>query len=85
MKQVCMKRRGVPRDEYLAYFRDLGGKETEPGYFTGPGWTAEVGEVQEAKLFNQTLHEVDVTISAAEDKIDEMVHAFRIKFLRAGA
>jgi hypothetical protein len=85
LKEIRMIRRLVPRAEYLAYFRELGGNEEEPGHFLGPDWEAHVGESREAIILTCTIEEVEVIIRAPDDKIDAMVHAFRIKFMRAGA
>ena len=84
-KEIRMIRRLVPRAEYLAYFRELGGDEEEPGRFVGPDWEAQVSESREATILTCIIEEVEVIIRAPDDKIDAMVHAFRIKFMRAGA
>lgn len=82
--EIRVVRRGVPREEYLTYFKSLGGVETEPGHFAFPDWDVTVSEERHAALFTHTISEVDVVFYGAVEKLPEIVAAFRLRFLRAG-
>lgn len=82
--EIRIVRRGVPREEYLMYFKSLGGVETEQGHFIFPDWDVTVSEERHAALFTHTICEVDVVFCGAEDKLPAIVAAFRMRFLRAG-
>jgi hypothetical protein len=82
-KEVRLIRRGVPRWEYIAYFKSLG-IEQAPGWFTGADWEVIVGEEKEVIIMHSCLPETEVIFRAEEEIVKAMVDVFRIKFMRAG-
>jgi hypothetical protein len=75
-------RRGIPRDEFLAYFVTLG-EETAPGHFTGPDWEVVVEKTRPFKLFGQAMVQMDLVFRGEEETVESMLSAFRLKFARA--
>jgi hypothetical protein len=82
-KEVRIIRRGVPREEYIQYFRTQG-EETDPGRFTGSDWEVVVGEYRKCQFFNITIEEEEIIFRGPEETVEKMLNAFRVKFLRAG-
>lgn len=84
IKEIRVVRRGVSRQEYAEYFAGLG-MQVEPGRFQGPGWEVVVGEERQAKLHVCVFQEVEIIFRAEDGFVQELVAAFRLKFMRAGA
>jgi hypothetical protein len=84
-EEVTLIRRGVARWEYIAYFQALG-TEVEPGRFTGPDWEVQVGEERQVTVLRSwSMLEVPITFRGESDRVKQLVDAFRMQFLRAGA
>lgn len=83
MKEMRIIRRGIPREEYLEYFRNLASKEVEEGLFVGSDWEVLVDKPRDIKMFGQAMKEVDIVFRAEETLVDQMVAAFRLQFMRA--
>ncbi|MDW7650641.1 MAG: hypothetical protein SCK29_12570 [Bacillota bacterium] len=82
-KETRILRRGIPREEYLEYFKSAGGDETEPGHFVGPGWEVIVGEEKGVKILGQIMRESEILFRGEEEVIGKLLSQFRIKFMRA--
>ena len=83
-KEVLLEMRTIKRDEFLNWFRQIGGIEGGDGFFEGPSWKAYIGETSKVKLGAMDFPVVYVRILVEEEEFEDFMKAFRLRFLRAG-
>ena len=83
-KEVLLEMRTIKREEFIEWFRQIGGIETKPGTFEGPFWKACVSEPWEVKLGAMNFSSLYVNINVKDDKLEDFMKKFRLRFLRAG-
>lgn len=76
--------RGIKRSELVNYFIGIDGKDEGCGYISGKDWNAQIGEETSVTLGSLKIPVVMVTFKSKKELFEEMVFAFRIKFLRMG-
>lgn len=83
-KEVFLEMRTIKRDEFLDWFRQIGGSELDDGLFEGPFWKAYISKVSKVKLGAMCFPVVYVRILVEDEKFEDFIKAFRLRFLRAG-
>jgi hypothetical protein len=84
-EEIRLIRRGVPRREYIEYFQSLG-KEAAPGHFSGPNWEVILSDERSITVMAACcVLETELVFRGEAERVRQMVDAFRLKFMRAGA
>jgi hypothetical protein len=81
-KEIKILRRGIPREEYVEFFRSIG-EEVEPGRFAGHGWDVVVGEERGVNMMGQIMREAELIFHGEEEILADLLTRFRTKFMRA--
>lgn len=76
--------RGISQRIAKHYLQGLGGETTEFGDIVGPDWSAKLRESTVHIGPTLTLTEVTVRFEGNPETLDEIVHRFDRKALRAG-
>jgi hypothetical protein len=83
-KETTLEMRGMRRKELMRYFAELGGEEREHGQWTGTGWEVEIGEETFVTIGSLRIPSTMVSFRCGGEVLEQMVGAFRLKFLSAG-
>ncbi|WP_318534941.1 hypothetical protein [Acetomicrobium flavidum] len=83
-KEVFLEMRTIKRDEFLDWFRQIGGIESDDGFFEGPFWKAYISEASKVKLGAMDFPVVYMRILVEDEQFENFMKAFRLRFLRAG-
>lgn len=76
--------RGMKRVEIVNYFISIEGKAMGGENFIGAGWEVEISQEETIALGSLKIPATIVILRCREDLIEEMIVAFRLKFLSAG-
>lgn len=82
--EKTMEMRAVKRDEIMAYFLNLNGKDEGQGRIHGEDWEVEVGEEKPVKLGSFTIPAIIIVFRCKKELFDPMYSSFQLKFFRAG-
>lgn len=83
-KEILLEMRTIKKEEFIEWFRQMGGKEEEPGIYAGPFWNAHIDEPKNIKLGAMNFISIRIKIVVEDDKYDDFMSKFRMRFLRAG-
>ncbi|GAW92487.1 hypothetical protein [Calderihabitans maritimus] len=75
---------GIPRKYLIEYFTSISDSYNEQGKFWGSDWEVEVGEEQYRKFGTIKIPATQLIFRADKNRCNEIVEAFRLKFLSAG-
>lgn len=81
-KQLEM--RGMKRIEIVNYFISIGGKVIGGENFIGQGWEVEITQEKTIILGSLKIPATNVILRCRTDLIEQMLVAFRLRFLSAG-
>lgn len=76
--------RGMKRAELVDYFLSIGGKTSDYEKILGQGWQVEVGNETLITMCSLKFPATLVILRCREDILEEMMDAFRLRFLSAG-
>ncbi len=82
--EKTMEMRGMKRKEIVDYFISIGGNDTMQGSLIGRGWEVEIGQEKAAKLGSFEIPSTNVKFQCEEELFENMIYAFRLRFLKAG-
>jgi hypothetical protein len=83
MKSTTLDMGGIARADFIRYFLQIG-ETADQETFTGEYWKAQVGPEIFGMLGIMRIPRVTITISVDEDRFDDFLAEFRLRFLRAG-
>lgn len=84
IKEHSLEMRGMPRRELEEYFRSIGGKWDGKRTYYGPNWEVELSESWSCTLGTIQIPATQVIFRVKEEDMEEIVWAFRFRFLSAG-
>ena len=76
--------RGVSREEIESFFLESGWKNISPGKWSSRRGEVDIGDLEEVCLGSMRLPSVTLVFSLGKNVSDEVLTAFRARFLRAG-
>lgn len=76
--------RGMKRIEIVDYFISIGGEAVDGEKFTSQGWQAEISKEKLVILGSLKIPATIVILRCRKDISEQMLAAFRLKFLTAG-
>lgn len=76
--------RGMRRSEIIDYFIGIDGKDLGLGKFKGQDWVVEVSEESLITIGSLEIPSTTVLFRGDEERLEQMVFEFRLKFLSAG-
>lgn len=79
-----LEMRGMKRIEIVNYFVSIGGETISHENFIGIGWEVDISQEKTIQLGSLRIPATIVILRCREDLVDEMIFAFRLKFLSAG-
>jgi len=82
--EKILEMRGMKRVELVNYFISIGGKAISDENFFGQGWEVEISKEKIVTLGSLKIPATIVVFRCKEDLFDEIIVAFRLKFLSAG-
>ena len=77
--------RGIPFFLLREYLEELGGTATGEDHVEGPGWQADLEEMQSFRLGSLSVGQTRVILKIEDHLADEFMERFSLKTLRAGA
>lgn len=83
-KTITLEMGGIFRKYLVEYFLAIGGKTEDQEMYAGDYWNVQIGPEVWRSLGSIHLNHVSVTINVEEDKFDEFLAKFRLRFLQAG-
>lgn len=75
---------GTLRKDILDYFVSISNDFDSKGTFIGPDWEVKVGKQEYRRLGSINLPSTKILFRADKHRCNEIVTAFRLKFLSAG-
>ncbi|MGC9490550.1 MAG: hypothetical protein ACP5CD_04920 [Thermovirgaceae bacterium] len=84
-KSVTIEKRGVTKKEILDWFLVRNSGEKTAGGVKGPGWQVEFVEENQKMLGPMHFPVVILKIEAEQEVFSDLLHRFRVHFLRGGA
>lgn len=84
MKTESIEIRGVSREDVESYFLGSGWENISPGTWVFGDGRVEIGDFEEVSLGSISLPSVTLVFRLRESVFDEVLSAFRARFLRAG-
>lgn len=84
LKDETIEMRGVSREDLISFFRETGWREVSPGLWRGKHGSMEMGEQSKVSLGSIRLPSVTLVFRLRKSAFDEVLSAFRARFLRAG-
>lgn len=84
MKTESIEIRGVFREDVVSYFLESGWENISPGIWSFSGGCVEIGDLEEVSLGSIRLPSVTLVFRLRKRAFDEVLSAFRARFLRAG-
>ncbi|MGK0465764.1 MAG: hypothetical protein ACJAX4_001045 [Clostridium sp.] len=82
--EKILEMRGMKRIEIVNYFISIGGKVIDDEKFSGKGWQAEIAKEKLVILGSLKIPATIVTLRCREEISEQMLYAFRLRFLSAG-
>lgn len=79
-----LEMRGMKRTDIVNYFISLGGKIISDENFIGQDWEVEISKEKTITLGSLKIPATIVILRCRKDLIDNMMVAFRLRFLSAG-
>jgi hypothetical protein len=79
-----LEMRGMKRIEIVNYFISIGGKAVDGEKFTSQGWQAEISNEKLVVLGSLKIPATIVILRCRKEISEQMLTAFRLKFLTAG-
>ncbi len=79
-----LEMRGMKRIEIVNYFISIDGKDMGSEKYAGQGWQVEIAEEKLVTLGSLKIPATILTLSCREDLLEQMLYAFRLRFLSAG-
>ena len=76
--------RGMKRIELVDYFLSIGGEASGFGRILGKGWQVEIGNEILITMCSLKFPSTLVKLRCREDILEQMIEAFRLRFLSAG-
>ena len=76
--------RGMRRRELFDYFINIGGEDKGNGLIVGDDFKAIIGDEEFLKLGSIKIPATKIILSISQDKCDDILESFRLKFLTAG-
>jgi hypothetical protein len=83
-KKEIIEIRGVRMEDIESYFLESGWENTFPGVWSSDGGSVGIGDTEEVFLGSIRLPSVTLVFRLRESGFDEVLSAFRARFLRAG-
>ncbi len=84
-KSITLEKRGIQGQEIADWFLDRADGKQEGKRITGSGWMVEFLEERQEILGPMHFPVVVLRIEAEHDLFPDLLHRFRIYFLRGGA
>lgn len=82
--EEILEMRGMRRAEIINYFAGLNGEDIGDGKFIGLNWEVEVKEENLVTIGSLKLPSTKVLFRSDEELIEQMIYAFKLRFLSAG-
>ena len=82
--EKILEMRGMKRIEIVNYFISIDGKIIDDEKYAGKGWQVEIAEEKLVTLGSLKIPATVVTLRCREDLSEQMMYAFRLRFLSAG-
>jgi hypothetical protein len=82
--EKILEMRGMRRSEIINYFAGLNGEDKGDGKFAGLNWEVEVKEENLAAIGRLKLPSTKVLFRSDEEHIEQIIYAFKLRFLSAG-
>lgn len=84
MKTGSIEIRGVSREDIEVWFSGSGWENVSPGVWNFGGGSVRIGDFKEVSLGSISLPSVTLVFRLRKSVFDEVLSAFRARFLRAG-
>ncbi len=75
---------GMKRSDIVAYIVSIGGEDNGEGKYSGSGWEVEIGEEKQIARGSLRITSTRVLFRSEEERLEQLVSAFRLRFLSAG-
>lgn len=75
---------GMQRREIVDYIISIGGEDIGDGKYVGQDWVVEIGEEKLVSIGSLIITSTRVTFRCRKERLEQMVDAFRLRFLSAG-
>lgn len=82
--EKMMEMRGMKRSEIINYFISINGENAGAGRFIGRNWQVEVFEENLVAIGSFKIPATKVIFRGEKELLEQMIAAFRLKFLSAG-
>jgi hypothetical protein len=82
--EKILEMRGMKRIEIVNYFISIGGKDMGGGKYAGQEWQVEIAKENLVTLGSLKFPATIVTLRCRKDLSQQMIYAFRLRFLSAG-
>ncbi len=82
--EKSLEMRGMKRIEIVNYFISIGGTFVDQEKFIGEGWQVELGKEKIIAIGSLKIPATIVILRCRKEISDEMMDAFRLRFLSAG-
>jgi hypothetical protein len=82
--EKSLEMRGMKRIEIVNYFISIGGEVISDEKFIGQGWQAEIAKEKLITLGALKITSTIVILRCEKEIVDQLLDAFRLRFLSAG-
>lgn len=79
-----LEMRGMKRIEIVNYFISIGGKDMDGEKFIGQGWEVEIYQEKVISIGSLKIPATIIILRCRKDLSEQMLTAFRLRFLSAG-
>ncbi|MFT5874819.1 MAG: hypothetical protein ACI8WT_003797 [Clostridium sp.] len=79
-----LEMRGMKRIELVNYFISIGGKAVGKENIIGQGWEVEITQEKIITLGSLKIPATIIILRCRKDLIEQIIYAFRLRFLSAG-
>lgn len=82
---TVIEMRGIPREEFTRYFKELGGISCDNETYKSFNWEISIGTEVPCRIGKLVIQSVKISLSIEEGQNEEMLKKFRMHFMRGGA
>lgn len=82
--EKILEMRGMHRAEIMDYFISIDGTNIGFGKFIGPNWEVDISEENLIIIGSLKIPSTTVLFRSEKEQLEQMIWAFRLKFLSAG-
>jgi len=82
--EKTIEMRGMKRIDLVNYFISIGGEAMKGEKFSGQGWEVEISKEKLMKIGSLKIPATIVKVRCRKDISEQMLAAFRLRFLSAG-